>query len=99
MKAREFLAQKNVDFTLRNLVKEPLTEAELRSLAKKIAGGMRELVAPKRRAEAEAIADADLPAWLAADGGRLRRPIIDVRGKVSLGFTTAEKTFDDIIRF
>ncbi len=51
MKAREFLAQKAGDFALRNLIKEPLTVEELRPLARQ-AGGPRELVAPKRRAEA-----------------------------------------------
>src|SRR5437899_2031820 len=88
MKAREFLAQKGTETTLRNLVKEPLTVDELRALARRV-GGVAELVAPKRRAEAEGLADADLYQWLAADGGRIRRPIIDAGGKVALGFTGA----------
>ncbi len=86
MKAREFLAQKAGDFALRNLIKEPLTVEELRPLARQ-AGGPRELVAPKRRAEAEAIPDGELLAWLAADGARVRRPIVVVGKTLVLGFT------------
>lgn len=85
MKAREFLAQKSDDVVLRNLIKEPLTVEELRALAKQ-AGGPRELVAPKRRAEAEAVPDGKLLEWLAADGGRVRRPIVVVGKTLALGF-------------
>lgn len=70
----------------RNLIKEPLTEAELTKLAAK-AGGAEHLVAPKRRAEAEGLSGKKLIAWLAADGGRVRRPIIEVAGRLTLGFT------------
>ena len=73
---------------MRNLVKEPLTAAELRTLAA-IAGGPKELVAPKRRAEAEGLDGEKLIAWLAADGGRVRRPIVVVGKKVTLGFNAA----------
>jgi arsenate reductase len=87
MKAREFLAQKGSETALRNLVKEPLTVEELRAIAKKV-GSVRELVAPKRRGEAEAItSDEKLLAWLAADGGRVRRPIIVAGKRTTLGFT------------
>jgi arsenate reductase-like glutaredoxin family protein len=88
VRAREFLAhEKGEDgFELRNLIKEPLTVDELRKLAKQV-GGPKELVAPKRRAEAESLDGEKLIAWLAEDGARLRRPII-VSGKtVTLGFT------------
>ena len=85
MKAREFLAQKKQETEERNLIKEPLSVAELRALAKK-AGGAEALVAPKRRAEAAALSGEELVAWLAADGARVRRPIIEVGGKLVLGF-------------
>jgi arsenate reductase-like glutaredoxin family protein len=85
MKAREFLARRKHAVEERNLIKEPLTAAELRSLAKK-AGGAEQLVAPKRRAEAEGLSGDALIAWLAEDGGRVRRPIIEVGGEVTLGF-------------
>jgi arsenate reductase-like glutaredoxin family protein len=85
MKAREFLARRKHAVEERNLIKEPLNAAELRALAKK-AGGAEQLVAPKRRAEAEGLSGEKLIAWLAEDGGRVRRPIIEVGGGVTLGF-------------
>ena len=75
-----------MDVTERNIVKQPLSEAELTALAAK-AGGAENLVAPKRRAEAEGLSGKKLIAWLAQDGGRVRRPIIEVKGKLTLGFT------------
>lgn len=75
---------------MRNLVKEPLSEAELTRLAQRV-GGARHLVAPKRKAEAEAVPDGKLIAWLAADGGRVRRPIIVAGDKTTLGFTGAAR--------
>lgn len=62
-----------------------MTEQELRSLAKK-AGGAENLVAPKRRKEAEGLEGEALIAWLAEDGARVRRPLIEVGGQVTLGF-------------
>jgi arsenate reductase-like glutaredoxin family protein len=85
MKAREFLARRKHAVEERNLIKQPLSAAELRALAKK-AGGAEQLVAPKRRAEAEGLSGEKLIAWLAEDGGRVRRPIIEVGGAVTLGF-------------
>lgn len=87
MKAREFLARKDGDesFTLRNLIKQPLTAAEIRELAARV-GGAENLIAPKRRAEAEGLSGEKLVAWLAADGGRIRRPIIVKAAKILLGF-------------
>jgi arsenate reductase-like glutaredoxin family protein len=57
----------------------------LRALAKK-AGGVEQLVAPKRRAEAEGISGDKLIEWLAEDGARVRRPIIEVGNEITLGF-------------
>ena len=70
----------------RNLIREPLSAAELTALAAK-AGGPENLVAPKRRAEAAGLGGKALIAWLAEDGGRVRRPIIEAGGKLTLGFT------------
>lgn len=67
-------------------MKQPLTAPELQRLAKK-AGSARELVAPKKRAEAAEVADGDLIEWLAADGKRLRRPILEQGSKLTLGFS------------
>jgi arsenate reductase-like glutaredoxin family protein len=80
------LAQAGLEVTERNLVKQPLTVAELKALAKR-AGGPEQLVAPKRRADAEDLDGDALYAWLAADGGNLRRPIIDVDGALFVGFS------------
>jgi arsenate reductase-like glutaredoxin family protein len=99
MRAREFLAQKTDEgeLTLRNLIKEPLSADELRKLAKQV-GDPRELVAPKRRAEAEGLAGDKLIAWLAQDGARLRRPIIVAGKTITLGFTkdTPEQLKDEL---
>jgi len=86
MKAREFLAQKKSPFTERDLMKQPLTEEEAAQLGKRL-GGIRELVAPKRRAEAEAVPDAKLAAWLAANPNFVRRPLIDTGKQLEAGFT------------
>src|SRR5690348_10876146 len=85
MKAREFLARKKQQVEERNLIKQPLTAAELRALAKK-AGGAEQLVAPMRKKEAEGLSGEKLIAWLAEDGGRVRRPIVEVGDERTLGF-------------
>jgi arsenate reductase-like glutaredoxin family protein len=91
MKAREFLAQKLGDAVeLRNIIKEPLSVDELRRLASRV-GGVDELVAPKRRAEAEGLHGEKLLRWLAADGARVRRPIVVTGAKVTLGFSEAAR--------
>lgn len=81
----------------RNLIKEPLTAAELRALAKR-AGGAEQLVAPKRRGEAEGLSGEKLIAWLAEDGGRVRRPIVDTGSALTLGFASdARETLDKVL--
>jgi arsenate reductase-like glutaredoxin family protein len=85
VKAREFLVRKQADFTLRDLIKRPLTAAELKKLAKRV-GGAENLVAPKRRAEADGLKGDALIAWLSEDGARVRRPIVDTGEDVTLGF-------------
>ena len=83
---------------MRDLVKQPLSVAELERLAKRAAGGLRDLVAPKRRKEAEAVSDEDLAAWMAEDGGRVRRPIIDTGKHLMLGFAAdARRQVDEAI--
>jgi arsenate reductase-like glutaredoxin family protein len=77
--------RKKVPFELRDLLKQPLDADELRAIAQK-AGGPEHLVAPKRREEAAGLSGERLLAWLAADGKRVRRPIVEVGGKLTLGF-------------
>ena len=67
-------------------MKEPLSEAEILALAKRL-GGVRAMVAPKRRTEAEAVPDAKLAAWLAANPNFVRRPLIDTGKALEAGFT------------
>jgi arsenate reductase-like glutaredoxin family protein len=97
MKAREFLARKKQQVEERNLIKQPLNAAELRALARK-AGGAEQLVAPKRRKEAEGLSGEKLISWLAEDGGRVRRPIIEVDGELTLGFAAdAQEKLDRLL--
>lgn len=72
-------------FQSRHILKKPLGASELRALAREL-GGPEALVAPKRRAEAEGLTGEQLIAWLAGDGGRVRRPIIRARKGVVVGF-------------
>jgi len=90
MKAREFLVRRRGEdgVKLRHLLKEELDAGEIRRLAA-MAGGPEQLVAPKRRAEAEGLSGEKLIAGLAEDGGRIRRPIVIVGKKITLGFNAA----------
>jgi len=91
VKAREFLARKvGEGLELRNVLKEPLSVEELRRLASRV-GGVDELVAPKRRAEAEGLSGEKLLRWLAADGARVRRPIVVTGKKVTVGFAESAR--------
>ena len=63
---------------------------ELRRLASRV-GGVDEMVAPKRRAEAEGLSGEKLLRWLAEDGARLRRPIVVTGTKVTVGFAEAAR--------
>lgn len=56
------------------------------------------MVAPKRRAEAEGLSGDKLIAWLAEDGGRVRRPIIEVGDELTLGFAEdARKKLEELL--
>jgi arsenate reductase-like glutaredoxin family protein len=77
--------RKRQRFELRNLIVQPLSVIELKQLARRV-GGAENLVAPKRRKEAEGLAGEALLRWLAADGARVRRPIVDTGDTVTLGF-------------
>jgi len=68
------------------VIKQPLSEAEVKSLGKRL-GGVRELVGPKRREELAGLTDAALVKHLAANPGHLRRPLIDTGDALFAGFT------------
>jgi arsenate reductase len=69
----------------RDLNKAPLSAAEVKALGKRL-GGIRELIAPKRRAELEGLGDAELTAHLAANPGHVRRPLVDTGTVLTAGF-------------
>ncbi len=71
---------------MRELVKKPLSEAEVRALAARM-GGVRELIAPKRKAELEGMGEEELVCHLAANPNHVRRPLIDTGSRVLGGFT------------
>lgn len=71
-------------------MKQPLSESELRALAKRL-GGIRELVGPKRREELSTVSDAALVGHLAKNPGHLRRPLIDTGKLLTAGFTAATR--------
>lgn len=73
---------------VRHLLKAPLSLEELKALSK-LTGGPEELVAPKRRKEAEGLSGDALLRWLAEDGGRVRRPIVVVGEAATLGFNAS----------
>jgi arsenate reductase-like glutaredoxin family protein len=70
---------------LRHLIKDPLSRAEIVALVE-LVGDASALIAPKRRAEAEGLTGKPLLEWLAADGGHVRRPIVVIGKRVTLGF-------------
>jgi arsenate reductase-like glutaredoxin family protein len=73
---------------VRELVKQPLTEAEVRALGERL-GGLRELIAPKRRKELEALGlgDEALVRYLSENPNHVRRPLVDTGRKLTAGFT------------
>jgi arsenate reductase-like glutaredoxin family protein len=72
----------------RNLIREPLSVAEIKALAKRV-GGVAELVGPTKRREVEGLSDAQVISWLRDDPKRFRRPLIDLGDEVLLGFNAA----------
>ncbi len=71
---------------MRELPKKPLSEAEVRALGARL-GGVRELIAPKRKTELEGLGEEELVRHLAANPGHVRRPLIDTGKQLTAGFT------------
>ncbi|WP_326522524.1 ArsC/Spx/MgsR family protein [Archangium lipolyticum] len=67
-------------------MKKPLSEAEVRTLAAKL-GGVKELIAPKRKAELGGMGEEELVKHLAANPNHVRRPLIDTGKRLLAGFT------------
>ncbi len=70
---------------MRDLIKQPLTAAELRALAKR-AGGAHELVKPNNKKDAEGMTDAQVIEFLVANPNAVRRPMVDTGELLTLGF-------------
>jgi arsenate reductase-like glutaredoxin family protein len=75
-----------VEAEVRELMKKPLSEAEVRALGARL-GGVRELIAPKRKGELGALGEEELVKHLAANPNHVRRPLIDTGKRVLAGFT------------
>lgn len=73
---------------VRELPKKPLSEAEVRALGARL-GGVKELIAPKRKAELEGLGEEALVRHLAANPNHVRRPLIDTGKQLTAGFTAA----------
>ncbi len=67
-------------------MKKPLSEPEVRALAARL-GGVRELIAPKRKAELGSLEEEALVQHLAANPNHVRRPLIDTGSALLTGFT------------
>lgn len=89
VKAHELLTKKRgaKNIAIRHLIKEPLSRAEIKALAKRV-GGAQELIAPKRKKEAVGLTGEKLVDWLSEDGGRIRRPIIMMDDLITVGFAS-----------
>ena len=99
-KAREFLLQQGVQFRERDLAREPLTEAEIRSI---LAGrSPSEIFSWKSvRARQEGIepgtrADEELIQLMATDSNLIRRPLLAVDGKIAPGFN--QPAWEELLR-
>jgi arsenate reductase len=75
-----------VSFEVRELPKSPLSEAEVRALGERL-GGVRELIAPKRKEELGGLGEEELVRHLAANPNHVRRPLIDTGKQLTAGFT------------
>lgn len=71
---------------MRELVKKPLSEAEVRALAEKM-GGVHQLIAPKKKGELGGMGEEELVKHLAANPNHVRRPLFDTGSRVLGGFT------------
>jgi arsenate reductase-like glutaredoxin family protein len=74
-------------FEARDVIKQPLSVAEVKALGKRL-GGLRELVAPKRREELSSLTGEALARHLSENPGHLRRPLIDTGDALHAGFTS-----------
>jgi len=86
------LSRRGVAFTTRDLFKAPLSAAEIRTLAGRAPGGVRDLLSTRStqyRAlglDRRTVTDAELIALMAKEPRLLRRPLVDARDRLVVGF-------------
>jgi len=86
-----------VQFETRDLIKQPLSQAEIRALGKRVKD-IRELVKPINQKEVEGMSSAEIVRYLAENPNSVRRPIIDAGETFTLGFTPqVRKQLDDAL--
>ncbi len=95
-KALAWLAKRGVAVTLRPIVEEPPTPAELAEWIPASAKPVRKWLNTSGqsyralgKAKIDAADDATLTAWLAADGKLVKRPVLVYDGRVLVGFDEA----------
>ena len=86
------LSRRRVKFTVRDLFKEPLTQEEIRRLARLAPGGVRGLLSvrsPQVKAlglERRQVSDDELVALMAKEPRLLRRPLLHDGRRLIVGF-------------
>ncbi len=95
-KALKWLGEKKIAHTLRPIVDEPPTEAELSRWipasglpVRKWLNTSGQSYRALGKAKVDAASDAELVKWLAADGKLVKRPVVVVGKKVLVGFAEA----------
>ena len=92
MKGREVLSRRRVEFTTRDLFKEPLGQDEIRRLARLVPGGARGLLSgrsPQLKAlglDRREPSDDELIALMAREPRLLRRPLLHDGRRLIVGF-------------
>jgi len=92
VKGREALSRGGVTFTTRDLFKEPLSQDEIRGLARLAPGGVRGLLSlrsPQVKAlglDRRQVSDSHLVALMAGEPRLLRRPLFHDGRRLVIGF-------------
>lgn len=92
--AKELLAEKGVDFEVREYLKTPLTKAELAELAKKLGVKPRDMLRTKedaykaRRLDREGVSDEQILTAMAEEPVLLERPIVVKGNRAVIGRPT-----------
>jgi Spx/MgsR family transcriptional regulator len=95
VKGRAVLSRRKVTFTTRDLFKQPLTAAEIKALAAKTPGGVRDLLST-RTSQYTALgldkkkpSDGELIALMAKEPRLIRRPLTLAGNRLVIGFDGA----------